>query len=103
MKEIKTEADIENLSWASGGFHDAYIAKEALNDGTLYLYFDGTWGCKIEVWFWGDLEYDISSKKSEMYDSYWLGSTVILQDGFIYLIDDDDMKVDKIEPGYCYF
>ena len=28
--EIKTEADIVNLSWASGGFHDAFIAKEEL-------------------------------------------------------------------------
>ena len=102
--EIKTEADIVNLSWASGGFHDAFIAQEELKeDGTLYLLFDGTWGCKIEVWFWGDLEYDTSSRHSDEYDHFWLGSTVILQDGFVYLIDDDDMTVDKIGPGYCYF
>ena len=102
--EIKTEADIVNLSWASGGFHDAFIAKEELKeDGTLYLLFDGTWGCKIEVWFRGDLEYDTSSRHSDEYDHFWLGSTVILQDGFVYLIDDDDMTVDKIGPGYCYF
>ena len=102
--EIKTEADIVNLSWASGGFHDAFIAKgELMGDGTLYLLFDGTWGCKIEVWFWGDLEYDTSSMNSDEYDHFWLGSTVILQDGFVYLINDDDMTVDKIAPGYCYF
>lgn len=102
--EIKTEADIVNLSWASGGFHDAFIAKEELKeDGTLYLLFEGTWGCKIEVWFRGDLEYDTSSRHSDEYDHFWLGSTVILQDGFVYLIDDDDMTVDKIGPGYCYF
>ena len=68
-----------------------------------YLLFDGTWGCKIEVWFRGDLEYDTSSRPSAEYDQFWLGSTVILQDGFVYLIDDDDMTVDKIGPGYCYF
>lgn len=102
--EIKTEADIVNLSWASGGFHDAFIAKEELKeDGTLYLLFEGTWGYKIEVWFRGDLEYDTSSRHSDEYDHFWLGSTVILQDGFVYLIDDDDMTVDKIGPGYCYF
>ena len=102
--EIKTAEDIENLSWASGGFHDARIAKEELqDDGTLYLRFDGTWGCEIEVWFWGDLEYDTSSRDPETCDSYWFGSTVILQDGFVYFVDDDDMTVDKIEPGYCYF
>lgn len=104
MQEIKTEEDIENLSWTSGGFHDARIAKEELqDDGTLYLRFDGTWGCEIEVWFWGDLDYDISSRDSETCDPYWFGSTVILQDGFVYFVDDDDMTVDKITSGYCYF
>lgn len=40
------------------------------NDGTLYLRFDGNWGCEIEMWFWGDLEYDTSSRNPEEYDSY---------------------------------
>ena len=104
IREIKTEADIVNLSRASGGFHDAFIAKEELmEDDTLYLLFDGTWGCKIEVWFWGDLKYDTSSRHSDEYDHFWFGSTVILQDGFVYLIDDDGMTVNNIGPGYCYF
>lgn len=102
--EIRTEKDIEDLYWASGGFHDAYIKKEEMQkDGKLYLLFDGTWGCKIEVWFWGDLEYDTSSRNPELYDPYWFGSTVIMQDGFIYFVDDDNMTVDKISEGYCYF
>ena len=51
VQEIKDQKDIENLEWVSGGFHDARIAKEELlQDGTLYLRFDGTWGCEIEVW-----------------------------------------------------
>lgn len=102
--EIKTETDIENLEWASGGFHDARIIKEELQeDGTLYLRFDGTWGCEIEVWFWGDLEYDTSSRDPELYDPYWFGSTIILHDGFVYFVDDDDMTVDQITKDYCYF
>mgnify|MGYP006981381057 CR=1 FL=1 len=104
MPEIRMQKDIEDLEWASGGFHDARIAKEELQeDGTLYLRFDGTWGCEIEVWLWGDLEYDTSSRDPETCDPYWFGSTVILQDGFVYFVDDDDMTVDEIEPGYCYF
>lgn len=104
ISEIKSEKDIEDLEWASGGFHDARIAKEELQeDGTLYLRFDGTWGCEIEVWFWGDLEYDTSSRDPETSDPYWFGSTVILQDGFVYFVDDDDMTVDQITTGYCYF
>jgi hypothetical protein len=47
----------------------------------------------------GEGKYYVSAE----YDHFWLGSTVILQDGFVYLIDDDDMTVDKIGPGYCYF
>lgn len=104
IKEIKTEKDIENLEWVAGGFHDARIAEEELKDGTLYLRFDGTWGCEIEVWFWGDLEYDTSSRDPEYDDPYWYGSTVILQDGFVYFADDYDLTVDDItEGGYCYF
>ncbi|MBQ7370285.1 MAG: hypothetical protein IJW67_00110, partial [Blautia sp.] len=102
--EIRTQQDIDNLEWASGCFHDARIATEELqDDGTLYLRFDGTWGCEIEVWFWGDLEYDTSSRNSDECDPYWYGSTVLLENGFVYFVDEDDMTVEKIEPGYCYF
>lgn len=104
IQEIKDQRDIDNLDWASGGFHDAYIAKEELQEnGTLYLLFDGTWGCKVEVWLWGDLEYDTSSRNPEEYDPYWFGSTITQKDGFIYFVDEDDMSVDEIGEGYCYF
>lgn len=104
IQEIKSKKDIENLEWASGGFHDARIVKEEIQeDGALYLRFDGTWGCEIEVWFRGDVEYDTSGRNSETCDPYWFGSTVILQDGFVYFIDDNDMTVGRITPGYCYF
>lgn len=102
--EINTQKDIEDLEWASGGFHDARIIKEELQeDGTLYLRFDGTWGCEIEVWLWGDLEYDTSSRDPDLDDPYWYSSTIILQDGFVYFVDDEGMTVDQIKEGYCYF
>ena len=104
ITEVKNQQDIEDLDWVSGGFHDARIAKEKLqDDGTLYLRFDGTWGCEIEVWFSGDLEYDTSSRDPEECDPYWYGSAVILHNGFVYFVDEEDMTVDKITPGYCYF
>lgn len=104
IREIKDTKDIEDLEWASGGFHDARIAKEEiLQDGTLYLRFDGTWGCEIEVWFSGDLEYDTSSRNPDEYDPYWYGSTIILKDEFVYFVDEEEMSVDKITEGFCYF
>lgn len=87
-----------------GGFHDAYIEEcKQLDDGSLYVRFDGTWGCKVEVWFWGAVEYDISSRDPEQCDPYWFASTIIIQDGFVYFIDEDNMTVDRISEGYCWF
>lgn len=102
--EIKTQKDIDDLDWVSGNFHDAYIEKEELlPDGTLHLLFDGIWGCKIEVWFWGDLEYDTNSRNPRDYDPYWQSSTLLLKDGFVYFIDEENVPVDEIFNGYCYF
>lgn len=104
IQEIRTRKDIEDLEWVSGGFHDARIIKEEhLEDGTLHVRFDGTWGCEIEVWFSGDSEYDTSSRDPEDCDPYWSGSTVLLQDGFVYFADEEDMTVEKIGTGYCRF
>ena len=104
IQEIKDQKDIENFGWASGGFHDAHIIKEELQkDGTLYLKFDGTWGCEVELWFWGDLEYDTSSRNPELYNPYWFGSTLLIEDGFIYFVDETDMTVENIGKDYCYF
>ena len=104
IQEIKEQKDIENLYWASGGFHDARIAKEEpRQNGTLYLKFDGTWGCEIEVWLSGDLEYDTSSRNPDKYDPYWQGSTILMNNGFIYFVDQDDMTIEDIGRRYCYF
>lgn len=89
---------------ATGYFHDARIVSEHLDDnGMLHVHFDGTWGCEVDVWFWGDLEYDTSSKNQDNCDPYWYGSSVILHDGFVYFVDEYDMQVDEIGPEYCYF
>ncbi|MCH3923257.1 hypothetical protein [Limosilactobacillus sp.] len=104
IHEIKTQRDIEDLDWAVGNFHDARIKKEKLqDDGQLYLKFDGIWGCDLEVWFWGDLEYDTSSRDPETTDPYWFDATILLQDGFVYLVDEEGMTVEEITADYCYF
>ncbi len=104
VQEIVTEKDIHNLEWVSGDFHDAYIEEcKLLDDGSLYVLFDGIWGCEIEIWFSGDIEYDISSRNPDEDDPYWYGSTVMIQDGYIYLVDEEEMSVEQISEGYCWF
>jgi hypothetical protein len=101
--EINSKDDIENLMCVSGYFHDAYIKDFEEKDGELYVLFDGVWGGKIEMWFSGDVKYDISSRNPEEYDPYWFGSQMVIVDGFIYFVDDEDVNIEDIGHGYCWF
>ena len=65
IRAINTANDIRDLQWVSGGFHDAFIADMKEDGSSLYILFDGTWGCKIEVWFEGEVSYDASSRDPE--------------------------------------
>ena len=103
IRTITTANDIRDLEWVSGGFHDAFIVDIKQNDDSLYILFDGTWGCKIEVWFEGDISYDASSRDPEKWDPYWMGSTVTIDNGFVYLIDDEDVSINDINSSYCWF
>lgn len=102
--EIKTEQDIKNLDWTTGGFHDARIKEMIQNQYSLYVRFDGTWSCEVELWFSGDVEYDVSSRNPEECDPYWFDSTVLLKDGFVYFADEEKLTAEEIEQGnYCWF
>ena len=50
-----------------------------------------------------DPYYDISSRDPDECDPYWYGSTVIIWDDFVYFVDEEDMTVDQISDGYCWF
>ena len=101
--DIRNDKDIKNLMMVSGGFHDACIDCLEEKDGALYVLFDGIWGGQIEMWFSGDVEYDISSRNPKEYDPYWYDSTMLIENGFIYFVDAEDMKVEEIGEGYCWF
>lgn len=101
--EIHDDHDIERLMSVSGYFHDAYIAEKKETDGGLYVRFDDVWGCSIEMFFEGDVSYNTDSRDSDDAEVWWYGSTMIRQGGYIYFVDDDDMKVEDIKPGYCWF
>lgn len=103
--EVVDERSIRNLQEVAGGFHDGHIAKaEKLDDGRLYLLFTGIWGCSIEIWFWGDLEYDLAEQDPKVDDdAYWSDSTVLIQDGFVWFVNEEDLKAEDIKDGYCWF
>lgn len=102
--EIKTEKDIANLDSVSGGFHDARIQSlKLLDDGTLHIHFDGTWGCEIDVWFWDDVSYCVESRNPDLGDPYWSESSIFFENGYIYLVDESNMTAEKTNDDYCWF
>lgn len=102
--EIFCQKDIDDLMNVSGWFHDACIEKLAQqDDGSVYALFDGVWGCKIEIWFSEEVAYNVDSRNPDEYDPYWSGSTMLIEDGFIYFVDDEGMEVSGITEGYCWF
>lgn len=99
-REIKTEKDIEDFEWATGNFHDACIEEQrVLEDGRLYLKFNGIWGYQVEIWFWEDLEYCSKSRNPECCDPYWSCSTLILKKGYVYFVN-DMIEVEKITDEF---
>ena len=102
--EISNQKDIDDLMSAAGGFHDAFIDKlEQKEDGALYVLFDGVWGCTIEMWFSGNVSYSTDSRNQEEDDPYWFSSTMLMEDGYIYFVDQGNMEVAQINNTYCWF
>lgn len=100
---IQGEKDIENFMTATGGLHDARIAYWQAQRDSLYLRFDGAWGCEVELWFDGNAEYCMASRNRDDNDPYWLDSSLFIQDNFVFLVDDCEMTADKITDDYCWF
>lgn len=102
--EVKTEKDIADLYFVSGGFHDARIQSlRFLDNDTLHIHFDGIWGCEIDIWFWDDVSYCVESLNPDLFDPYWYSSSIFFENGYIYLVDESDMTAEKITDNYCWF
>lgn len=101
--ELKDETDIENLYCVSGSFHDAYIDNYELLGDTIHILFDDVWGCKIEMWFEGDVSFNIKEYDLRIDDPTWYDSTLIRDEGYFYLVNDGAMKKEDITDEYCWF
>ena len=104
FKEIKSSDDIEKLMLITGYFHDGIIDKsEEYPDGSVYVMFDGVWGCKVELMFSGDVSCCTESEKLEEYDSYWYESSIIIKDGYIYFVDWITDEVPELNDDFRWF
>lgn len=101
-RDVRTEADLQGLFCASGGFHDARIKKCRQDDGRIYVLFDGTWGCKIELWFEGEAACSEGVRDPRKQDP-WYAFTLVKEDGFYYLVDDDPVDVKHLDGRCCWF
>lgn len=101
---IESEKDIENLMEVSGCFHDAWIKEISRVDDGIKVLFDGVWGCKIEVTFTGDVSYCTDRRDPEWGDPSWYEATVLIHDGYIYMVDEgDDITIEEINDDLCWF
>ena len=85
------------------GVHRDHGSGRDEDDGVLHVHFDGTWGCEIDVWFWGDVSYCIESRNPDLWDPYWSTSSIFFENGYIYLVDESDMSAEQINASYCWF
>lgn len=80
--EIKDDADIQSLMWASMGFHDSILTKIDTSGDQTQIEFDTTWGCIITVKFQGVLKSELVDNIGIIYDSV-IKKT---DDGFIWQV-----------------
>ena len=55
------------------------------------------------MFFSGDVSYNIGCRAPDSDDRWWFDSTMLIEDGFIYLLDAEGLCTEDITEGYCYF
>lgn len=101
---IETEDDIAQLLNVTGWFHDAEIAKlEQRDDGSLFICFEGIWGCHLEMIFEDDVSFCKEYDNMDIYEPYWLGATLLIDGEYKILLDEEDLTPEDISKGYRWF
>ena len=99
--EIKNDKDIQNFMLVSGYLHDGYIKKIFKNKNQLFITFDGLWGCKIEMVFEGNIQYQ---NQREENDLWWCSSSMVFDANEIILTDDEEyQKGDDLQQVQTWF
>lgn len=99
--EIKNNNDIKNFMLVSGNLHDGYIKELSKINNKLYVIFDGIWGCKIEIVFEGNIQYQNQREEDNL---WWFGSSMFFDNNEIVLVDDEGYeKCDDIKQSLTWF
>lgn len=55
------------------------------------------------MWLENDVSYSTESRNPAYEDPYWSESSMVIEDGFIYLYDCDGISPSKLSNKYCWF
>ena len=101
--EITDEKSIDDLMEVAGNFHDGRIQRWEQNGDAIYVLFDALWGCKLELWFEGDVRCDTSIFEQENIVPWWANATLLKTDGYYYLVEGDCDDVSQLTSDFCWF
>ena len=100
--DVTSVADLQNLEWVTGGFHDGVIQQKEEHGDSLYLYFDSMIGCEAELWFSGDVEYYLDGSEPDDYYPYWDYASMFIEDGYVYLSREGVSKRSDMTNGWWF-
>lgn len=63
--------------------------------------FQGLWGCSIELWFYGNVAYQLGVKANEEFSPYWSTAALFQENDAFYLID-DGKSIAELTDDDCY-
>lgn len=102
--EVITTADAENLCRVTNHFHDCCIAQYEHANDEIHIRLDSSYGFLIDLWFKGDVACSLNLLYLvERGDPDWQIASVLLQNDYIYLVDNTNVNLDKLSNELCWF
>lgn len=104
IREVLTNADIKELYRVAANFHDSCIAQYEYANDQIHVTLDSSFGFTIDLWFIGDVACSLNLLfLVERGDPDWWRATVLIQNGYIYLVDNINVNLEKLDAELCWF
>lgn len=102
--EVVSGADVEELCRSAANFHDSCMAQYKYNNDEIYVKLDSSFGFTIDLWFSGDVACSLNLLYLvDRGDPDWWRATVLIQNGYIYLVDNINVNLEKLDAELCWF